>query len=531
MSRKGQLAIICMLVIIMSSPGYWAPRLCAEEQQADPGIVICGKLNMTLNHSFSYLIPYIGPSSVEPVLKATVDVFDDPDIAYTDYTGGVKFRLVIDIDDNTNLYYAVITAGATLEEKVSDDPPVYNKIDHRTTMLVTPLADTKDTTIVLEFATDTVTELDVDKNYRITAGGRIQAHGAFFTYPAWNDSDIEDDVIVANRSHSLWQQVVNLMMVLPGPPYYIGDNLTVLGGITTESGAGEPVNDTEVCIVFATQRGFGTQTIYTRTPSGGQAINETFSIDNPMGAGMLTISAYDKAKSDEYVFDEDGDEIKIDLEVPDDWSTFGMYAIPYSEAQIPGQIVTYSVTLVSFNGFSGDVALSLSELPDFTTAAFDTNPIPLPYASHDTVGTYFHIFTTPDTPLGLHKVALTATCDTITRIDSIPLLVGLHDQVISADEIEPTPSAVPLLESHPNPFNPSVTITYDLPRDEIIDISIYDVKGGQVATLRTGFETAGRHSVEWRGTNDRQVPVASGVYFARLEYGGAAYIRKIVLIR
>lgn len=388
-----------------------------------------------------------------------------------------------------------------------------------------------DTTIVLEFATDAVSETDVSKNYRITAGGRIQAHGAFLTYPAWNDSDIEHDVIVANRSHSEWQQVVDLMMVLGGPPYYIGDNLTVLGGVTTESGAGEPVSDTEVCIVLATQRGFGTKTLYTRTPPAGQAINETFSIDDPMGAGTLTISAYDKAKSDEYVFDEDGGEIKIDLEVPEDWSTFGMYAIPYNEVQIPGQIATYSVTLASFNGFSGDVDLSLSGLPDFTTAAFDTNPIPLPYASHDTVGTFFHIFTTPDTPLGLHKVALTATCDTITRMDSIPLLVGLPDQVISGEEPEPTPSAVPLLESHPNPFNPSVTITYDLPRDAVIDISIFDIKGGRVATLRAGFETAGRYSIEWRGTNDQNRPTASGVYFARLEYGGVAYLRKIVLIR
>ena len=507
------------------------PELCAEEQESDPGIVTCGKLNMTLNHSWNYLIPYLGPSSVEPVLKATVDVFDEPDIAYTDWTGGVKFRLVIDIDDNTNLYYAVITAGATLEEKVSDYPPVYNYIDHKTTFLVTPLGATMDTTIVLEFAEDTVSELDGDKNYRITAGGRIQAHGAFLTYPAWNDNDIEHDVIVANRSHSQLQQVVNLMMVLPGPPYYIGDNLQLLGGVTTESGEGEPVSETEVCIVLATQRGFGTKTIYTRTPPAGQAINETFSIDNPMGAGTLTISAYDKSKSNEYIFDEDGDEIKIDLEVPEDWSTFGMYAVPYSEAQVPGQMVKYSVNLVSFNGFSGDVDLSLSGLPDFTTAVFTTNPVPIPYNGHDTVGTYLDIFTTPDTPLGLHKIALIATCGTITREDSIPLSVGLFEEVISAGRTEPTPSAVPLLEAHPNPFNPSVTITYDLPRDAFVDISIFDVKGAHVSTLRTGFETAGRHTIDWKGTNTRHVPVASGVYFACLEYSGTAYIRKIVLIR
>ena len=530
MALKGRLSGVSILVFFVISAGLWTLGIAAEEQQSDPGIVICGKMTMTLNHKWSYLIPYIGPTECQPVLNASVDVFDDPDTAYTDWTGGVKFRFVIDIDDNTDLYYAVITAGATLEEKVSDYPPVYHKIDHRTTAHITP-AGTEDTSIILEFATDTVSATDVTKNYRVTAGGRIQVSGYVFTYPSWNDSDTESDIIVANRSHSQWQQVVELLMVLPGPPYYIGDNLRLLGGVSTESGEGDPVSETEVCIVLATQRGFGSQTIYTETPPAGGGINEVFSIDNPMGAGILTISAYDKAKSEEYVFDEDGEEIKINLEVPEDWSTFGMYSIPCSEAQIPGLAAAYSVNLVSFNDFSGMVDLAVSGLPDATTAAFDIDPVPLPYEDHDTVHTYFHVFTTPSTPLGLHKFALIATCDTITRIDSIPLLVGSLDHLTSAEDIRRTPAAVPLLESHPNPFNPSVTITYDLPRDALIDISIFDVKGGHVAALRSGFETAGRHSIEWDGTNDRSVPVVSGVYFARLEYYGDAYIRKVVLIR
>ena len=373
MALKGRLSGVSILVFFVISAGLWTLGIAAEEQQSDPGIVICGKMTMTLNHKWSYLIPYIGPTECQPVLNASVDVFDDPDTAYTDWTGGVKFRFVIDIDDNTDLYYAVITAGATLEEKVSDYPPVYHKIDHRTTAHITP-AGTEDTSIILEFATDTVSATDVTKNYRVTAGGRIQVSGYVFTYPSWNDSDTESDIIVANRSHSQWQQVVELLMVLPGPPYYIGDNLRLLGGVSTESGEGDPVSETEVCIVLATQRGFGSQTIYTETPPAGGGINEVFSIDNPMGAGILTISAYDKAKSEEYVFDEDGEEIKINLEVPEDWSTFGMYSIPCSEAQIPGLAAAYSVNLVSFNDFSGMVDLAVSGLPDATTAAFDIDP-------------------------------------------------------------------------------------------------------------------------------------------------------------
>jgi hypothetical protein len=74
------------------------------------------------------------------------------------------------------------------------------------------------------------------------------------------------------------------------------------------------------------------------------------------------------------------------------------------------------------------------------------------------------------------------------------------------------PEEFTLDNCYPNPFNPSTTISYALPTQSSVSLSIYDVLGRQVATLAKGVIDAGYHTATWNATN-----FASGVYFARLE--------------
>ncbi len=67
------------------------------------------------------------------------------------------------------------------------------------------------------------------------------------------------------------------------------------------------------------------------------------------------------------------------------------------------------------------------------------------------------------------------------------------------------------LASYPNPFNPSTTLSYDLPKDARVRLVIYDVLGREVARLVDKRLEAGYHSVIWNG---RGVP--TGLYIARL---------------
>jgi len=72
------------------------------------------------------------------------------------------------------------------------------------------------------------------------------------------------------------------------------------------------------------------------------------------------------------------------------------------------------------------------------------------------------------------------------------------------------PATFALHPNHPNPFNPTTTIRYDLPEDSHVSLVIYDVLGRKVAEVVNEVQGAGFKSVAWDAS-----AVASGVYLAR----------------
>ncbi|MBN1884784.1 MAG: T9SS type A sorting domain-containing protein [Candidatus Krumholzibacteriota bacterium] len=94
------------------------------------------------------------------------------------------------------------------------------------------------------------------------------------------------------------------------------------------------------------------------------------------------------------------------------------------------------------------------------------------------------------------------------------------------------PCAGPRLgRNYPNPFNPSTTITFELPRDARVDLSIYDVRGGHVRTVAGGLLAAGHREARWDGRDEAGNAVNSGVYFCRLTACDRTLTRKLVLLR
>ncbi len=105
------------------------------------------------------------------------------------------------------------------------------------------------------------------------------------------------------------------------------------------------------------------------------------------------------------------------------------------------------------------------------------------------------------------------------------------DPVISFAASDRTPSTFSILSVHPNPFNPSTTISYTLPVSKKTRIAIYDITGRKVRTLVSGVLPAGSHSVMWDGMDDRGMTVSSGVYLPRLEYGREIRTTKMLLMK
>ncbi len=92
-------------------------------------------------------------------------------------------------------------------------------------------------------------------------------------------------------------------------------------------------------------------------------------------------------------------------------------------------------------------------------------------------------------------------------------------------------SAFRLCRNSPNPFNPTTTIRFGLPRDGDVAIAVYDVSGRLVNVLADGGYPTGEHEVVWTGRDAAGNEVASGVYFYSMRSGGFEARRKMVLLK
>ncbi len=85
--------------------------------------------------------------------------------------------------------------------------------------------------------------------------------------------------------------------------------------------------------------------------------------------------------------------------------------------------------------------------------------------------------------------------------------------------------------NYPNPFNPSTTIRYSVAESGPVNIDIYNVKGQLVKQLVKDEKQAGQHSVVFDGTDSSGRPVASGIYFYKMQAGKFNATRRMILMK
>jgi hypothetical protein len=97
----------------------------------------------------------------------------------------------------------------------------------------------------------------------------------------------------------------------------------------------------------------------------------------------------------------------------------------------------------------------------------------------------------------------------------------------SSDNIE---SEIPkdffLAQNCPNPFNPTTSISFDLPKPGLTTLNVYNLLGQSVAELVNKQMEAGHHQVEFDGS-----ALASGMYFCTLQAGSFKSSRKLMLMK
>jgi len=88
-----------------------------------------------------------------------------------------------------------------------------------------------------------------------------------------------------------------------------------------------------------------------------------------------------------------------------------------------------------------------------------------------------------------------------------------------------------LIGNTPNPASPFTRISFVVPSTtDASALVVFDAGGRRVRGLGDNFG-AGLHEIAWDGTDDRGRAVKAGVYFYRLEAGGARFTRRLVLVR
>jgi hypothetical protein len=96
---------------------------------------------------------------------------------------------------------------------------------------------------------------------------------------------------------------------------------------------------------------------------------------------------------------------------------------------------------------------------------------------------------------------------------------------------EAVPKEYALLQNHPNPFNASTEIHYQIPKVGYLTLKIFNNLGQQVRTLVDANQQAGGYSVHWDGRDADGREVASGLYFCRLRVGEFGKTIKMMLVR
>ena len=125
----------------------------------------------------------------------------------------------------------------------------------------------------------------------------------------------------------------------------------------------------------------------------------------------------------------------------------------------------------------------------------------------------------------INNIEYSVVSPPLAQVKVVAAPARIYSYANSASAIE-KPSTAILLQSCPNPFNPSTTIEFSLPERSFVKLTIHNVLGQLVETLVDGVKEAGHHRFVWDAQN-----FPSGVYLYRLEMKSFVQTKKMILVK
>ncbi len=105
------------------------------------------------------------------------------------------------------------------------------------------------------------------------------------------------------------------------------------------------------------------------------------------------------------------------------------------------------------------------------------------------------------------------------------------DKTIQPTDVATAPVVPALRQNVPNPFNPTTTINFDVPKAGRVKLRIYRPDGSFVADVVDGEYPAGAQHVTWNARDRSGAPLPSGAYLCRMDADGGRWSIKMMLVR
>lgn len=116
--------------------------------------------------------------------------------------------------------------------------------------------------------------------------------------------------------------------------------------------------------------------------------------------------------------------------------------------------------------------------------------------------------------------------DTVESVQHFEFVLDPNSSVPES-EFNGIPTEFAIAAAYQNPFNSSMTVVIAVPSTSMIQVSIYNLLGKQVATLASGRYEAGYRQFHFDAKN-----LTSGTYFIRASAQGQInHIQKVMLLR
>ena len=114
--------------------------------------------------------------------------------------------------------------------------------------------------------------------------------------------------------------------------------------------------------------------------------------------------------------------------------------------------------------------------------------------------------------------------------DTVQFSLQIQGELMS--EEEPSPRLFQISNTYPNPFNPVVTIDFEIDRPKNVSMHLYDLKGRKIKTLFKHKEfQAGFFQEKWFGKDDRGMQVSNGIYMIQIISDKERLKRKVTLLK